>query len=45
MVAMLITAAVLNSGTLSREMQLLNIELMSVADAVLNSGTVFNAVH
>ena len=39
---MLVTAAVLNSGTVCNEVQLENIEDMVVTAAVLNSGTVCN---
>ena len=40
MLDIVVTAAVLNSGTLLRERQLKNILLILATDAVLNSGTV-----
>ena len=45
MLAMFVTAAVLNSGTVTREVQLTNILLAFVTAAMLNSGTVTRDAH
>ena len=42
---MVVTAAVLNSGTVVRDLQPLNIKFMLVTAAVLNSGTVVRELH
>ncbi len=45
MLAILVTAAVLNSGTVVKDWQPLNILLILVTVAVLNNGTVVNVVQ
>ena len=45
MLFILVTAAVLNSGTVVKDGQLLNILPILVTAAVLNSGTAVNAVQ